>query len=197
MKDPMQNIDDYFYKEIRDHYEYPDENIWNNLEVELDKDVAMAYQRKYQKVKRRANVLLVLLVGFVLYEVTNQYFENGPSGSKPIRNSSDSGPSYDRQLLSLLTAYSDKTIPPDSSDRNDAGHSIVVGTSDLAANKPGDRSIDKLLSDHAPTLVLNNAAWTYEPGETNSRVEPTNENEGPTSAKPFIEFSYPAMRWKD
>jgi len=59
MKNPMYNIDDLFYKGLREHSEYPPENTWNNIEAELDKDVAASYKRKYKIVKRNAVIYLL------------------------------------------------------------------------------------------------------------------------------------------
>ncbi len=88
MKNPMHNIDDMFYKGIQDHSEHPHEQVWNNIEAELDKDVASAYKRKYKKVKRTASLLLILLAGFVTYEAVSIYQSNELAAKEKITTNS-------------------------------------------------------------------------------------------------------------
>src|SRR6185295_2119882 len=84
MENPMHNIDNLFFNGLRDHTEHPAEDVWNNIETDLDNDVATTYKRKYKKLRRTAIVLLTTLIGFVFYEAITLYVNNENSDSSKV-----------------------------------------------------------------------------------------------------------------
>ena len=73
MSEFKNDIDQLFYEGIEAHREYPAPNVWKDVETELDKEVITVYKRKYGKLKKGFGLLLLLFMGFLVYDIFGTY----------------------------------------------------------------------------------------------------------------------------
>jgi hypothetical protein len=73
MSNPLHEIDKLFRDGIEDRSEYPPKELWDNIEAELDKKIAISYKRKYNSLKRKTSALLILLLSIVSYQAAKLY----------------------------------------------------------------------------------------------------------------------------
>ena len=66
----LQNIEDLFKEAFENDEEQLPPGVWNNIEHVLDKDNLVSIKKKYNSLKKFAILLLFLLVGFSIYELS-------------------------------------------------------------------------------------------------------------------------------
>jgi hypothetical protein len=82
MGEPLHDIDKLFLDNIEGHTENPPKNVWDNIEAGLDKTSAVVYKKKYEKTKRAAVILLLLISGILIYEIASvRHGKNDPDGN--------------------------------------------------------------------------------------------------------------------
>lgn len=72
----LQNIEDLFRDGLEDNEEVPSPQVWNGIDNTLDKDNVVSIRKKYTSLKRVALLLLFLLVGLSIYELSNRHNKN-------------------------------------------------------------------------------------------------------------------------
>ena len=72
----LQNIEDLFRDGLEDNEEVPSLQVWNSIDNTLDKDNVVSIRKKYTSLKRVALLLLLLLVGLSIYELSNRHNKN-------------------------------------------------------------------------------------------------------------------------
>ena len=70
MDENLQNIESLFHKALDDNEELPSASVWEAVDKNLDKENIITIRHKYRRLKRTAVFLLLLLVGFSIYEIT-------------------------------------------------------------------------------------------------------------------------------
>ncbi len=79
MKENIPNLENLFKSGIDQHKEMPPEEVWNALDTKLDK--ANALHKKKQQIKKWSSLILLLLIGFIIFEMNPAGFR-GVSGNK-------------------------------------------------------------------------------------------------------------------
>jgi hypothetical protein len=67
MKKDLHNIDDLFKKALEEHEDLPSDQVWENIDKNLDKRKVIAISKKYNKLKWIAAGLLLFSVGMAMY----------------------------------------------------------------------------------------------------------------------------------
>ena len=107
MDENLQNIEDLFHSALDDNAETPSQNVWEAVDKRLDKDNIVSIKRKYTNLKRIAALLLLLLVGFVVYDV---YKTNTPYNSNRFaKNNYNDSDSQNRSPREKDKASNEKT----------------------------------------------------------------------------------------
>ena len=83
----LHNIEELFKSTLDDNEERPSEKVWSAVDSRLDKDKIANIKRKYDKLKRVAFLLLLLLIGFGIYELNNRRTGNDLTNTN--RNNTD------------------------------------------------------------------------------------------------------------
>ena len=76
MDEDLQNIEDLFKAALDDNEDMPSKKVWDGIDTRLDKENIIAIKKKYNTVKRIAFLLLLLVLGFSLYELNNHSTKN-------------------------------------------------------------------------------------------------------------------------
>jgi hypothetical protein len=69
MDENLHNIDHLFRKAIEGHEEAPSNNVWENIDKNLDKKNVVSISKKYRKLKWAAAALLIFSAGLAMYTV--------------------------------------------------------------------------------------------------------------------------------
>ena len=72
----LQNIEDLFRDGLEDNEEMPSTRVWDDIDNSLDKDNVVNIQKKYSNLKKVALILLFLLLGLSMYELTIRHRNN-------------------------------------------------------------------------------------------------------------------------
>ena len=72
----LQNIEDLFRDGLEDNEEMPSPQVWNSIDNTLDKTNVISIRKKYTSLKRVALLLLFLLLGLSIYELSNRHNKN-------------------------------------------------------------------------------------------------------------------------
>ena len=73
MDENLHNIENLFRDGLEDNEELPSSNVWNGIDNTLDKDNVVSIKKKYTTMKRVAILLLVILLGFSVYELSTRH----------------------------------------------------------------------------------------------------------------------------
>lgn len=77
MSEYKNDIDELFYEGVEAHRELPATNVWKEIETELNKEAVTVYKKKYGKLKKSFALLLLLFMGFLVYDILNTYVFDG------------------------------------------------------------------------------------------------------------------------
>ena len=80
MDENLHNIEDLFRDGLEENEEIPPLQAWKDIDNTLNKDNVVSIKKKYTAMKRVAVLLLLLLVGFSIYELTNRRNVQGIAG---------------------------------------------------------------------------------------------------------------------
>ena len=72
MDENLHNIENLFRDGLEDNEEIPPPHAWKDIDNTLNKDNVVSINKKYTAMKRVAVLLLLLLLGFSIYELTNK-----------------------------------------------------------------------------------------------------------------------------
>ena len=73
MDENLHTTEDLFYTNLDGHAEPPPPAAWDHISQTLDRDNLILIKKKYNRVKRFAALLLMLLIGFSVYEINSSH----------------------------------------------------------------------------------------------------------------------------
>lgn len=77
MDKDLQNIEDLFRSALENNEEIPSARLWYAVDQRLDKETVVTIKKKYKTLKRFSLLLLLLLIGFSIYELNIRYGSSG------------------------------------------------------------------------------------------------------------------------
>ena len=147
----LHDIEWLFHSALNDNEETPSEDTWEKIDKQLDKDNIVTIKRKYTKVKRIAVFLLLVLLGFVVYDVykTNM-LQNINDFAKNKYNDSDEQKQLDRKADKISNEKTESTSAAVAGKENAAIYKEdhIVLNDPLAADK-------KSMNKKQPALTSN------------------------------------------
>ena len=78
MDENLHDTEHLFYSNLEGHSEQPGPRAWDHISHTLDRDNLILIKKKYNRLKRFAALLLLLLIGFGVYEINNS--NGSPAG---------------------------------------------------------------------------------------------------------------------
>jgi hypothetical protein len=145
MSEYKNDIDELFYEGIEAHREHPANNVWKEIETELNKEAVTVYKKKYGKLKKGFTLLLLLFMGFLVYDIFGTYVfdETGTTVKQEItpviENAGKSEHTLsdgDKQSSELPVKTSTQTSPVrETAPNNNIQHKSTTNT-------PGNNSQD-------------------------------------------------------
>ncbi|HLG41262.1 MAG TPA: hypothetical protein VI461_16395, partial [Chitinophagaceae bacterium] len=83
MSTSLHEIDKLFRDGIDGRSEYPPQNVWDNIESELDKETVInSYRRKYNSLKRKTSILFALFLAVIVYGIIKLNDAGNPVGPR-------------------------------------------------------------------------------------------------------------------
>lgn len=95
MDKDLHNIDDLFRSGLEDHEEMPSAKVWKAVDQRLDKDTVVTVKKKYKTLKKFSLLLLLLLIGLSIYELSNRYTSGGIAKTNNIDTGKTTAPGND------------------------------------------------------------------------------------------------------
>jgi Outer membrane protein beta-barrel domain len=135
MDKDLRNIEDLFKSALDDNEEMPAAKVWEAVDKRLDKDTVVTIKKKYNILKRFSLLLLFLLTGVAIYELSSRYRHSDVAKSNNTEtgkaNEQDNDGGNKKQIdgnsvaskeKNNLTEINDITIPAvrDNSNNNKA-----------------------------------------------------------------------------
>ena len=210
MDENLHNIENLFRDGLEDNAEMPSLNVWNGIDNILDKDNVVSFKKKYTAMKRIAILLLLIVLGFSIYELSTSHnngaMANGnenSSNSETISksNNTETASTYTNKSLnpadSLVIAKSTSTNNPQIHAENDStiGNKITSDNILASSKKNNDykqnTSVDNSIVDKS---MLNNKF------KLNGKIKPVKKDKeiiGNNSIVDNISFIKTKQRFSD
>ena len=158
----LQNIEDLFRKGLADNEEMPSPDVWNGIDKMLDKDNVVSINKKYNSLKIVALLLLFLLFGLSIYELSNRHNKNNvATQNKESVTNDNSNEVFTNTIPSKRLADSvrinknehQNTIPENSvADKNlPDSHPLVQPGNNATLKKKKDIVSDNTIPSLKPT----------------------------------------------
>ena len=174
----LQNIENLFRDGLEDNEEAPSPQVWNGIDKTLDKDNVVSIRKKYTSLKRVALVLLFLLLGLSIYELSNRHNKNNLAkqnkeervNKKPVNDSNSKDVSANitdpkkindsarRNNYQQNTANNNSAVDKSFSDNSD----VLNSSANLKHNKFFSKAVYKINIQNAEPVkdfdeaVINN-----------------------------------------
>ena len=178
----LQNIENLFREGLDDNEEMPSSNVWDGIDNRLDKDNVISIKKKYSNLKRVALLLLLLLIGFSLYELnyrrTNSGFaeKNNNAGNKETvtgNNNNESQKSVNKNISASKNINNNTTLNP-IPDNN----SQVPPGNNLITDKQYQKSVSPIGNDIANTPTILKQRYLFvNPSENRQKIKPSEPGE--------------------
>ena len=185
----LQNIEDLFREGLDDNEEMPSSNVWDGIDNRLDKDNVISIKKKYSNLKRIALLLLLLLIGFSLYELnyrrTNSGFaeknKNAWNKETVTGNNNENQESVNKNIPA-----SNSKKQPDSKNINTNttlnpipdNNSQVPPGNNLITDKQYQKSVPQIAKDIANTpTVLKQRYLFVNPSENRQKIKSSEPGE--------------------
>ena len=172
MDENLHNIENLFRDGLEDNEELPSSNVWNGIDNTLDKDNVVSIKKKYTTMKRVAILLLLLLLGFSVYELSTRHnSERIAKGNGNDSNNEAINKSNEREGV----------VPSNISPKNPID-SISINNKDKSnSNSPVDNSIsNKNTANNNPPIQPGNNIISENKNvansNTNSSTQKNNAN---------------------
>ena len=165
MDENLHNIEDLFRDGLENNVEMPPLQAWKDIDNILNRDNVVSIKKKYTAMKRLAVLLLLLLLGFSIYELTNRHNAEGivkdngnGSNTESISKRSDKETGLSHIIPSQkivdsinLNIKNKENIPNDNSvdNKNTATNIIQIqpGTINVIENKSSSSNTTNYLTE--------------------------------------------------
>ena len=178
MDENLHNIENLFRDGLEGNEELPSLNVWNGIDNALDKDNVVSIKKKYTKMKRVAILLLLLVLGFSVYELSIRHNSEGiAKGNRNDSNDEAINKSNDRETVLPSTTQSKNPIDSISLNNKDKGNSPVdnsISNKNTANNNPPIQSGNNIITENKNASNTNSNSSTQKDNvDKNSSVDNT------------------------
>ena len=139
MDENLQDTEELFYSNLEGQAEEPPVYAWDHISQTLDRDNLILIKKKYNRVKRLAAFLLLLLIGFSVYEINSGRGDKRGSNGETVQASTipaANGEKNTRNAGGARNETSEKTLQPYKAGGSFGNEQQLQGN-----NPPGDISI--------------------------------------------------------
>ena len=178
MDENLHNIENLFRDGLEGNEELPSLNVWNGIDNTLDKDNVVSIKKKYTTMKRVAILLLLLVLGFSVYELSIRHNSEGiAKGNRNDSNNEAINKSNDRETVLPSTTQSKNPIDSISLNNKDKGNSPVynsISNKNTANNNPPIQSGNNIITENKNASNTNSNSSTQKDNvDKNSSVDNT------------------------
>ncbi len=155
MDEDLQNIEDLFREGLEDNEEMPSGQVWNYIDKSLDQDNVISIKKKYTSLKRVSLVLLFLLIGLSIYELSNRY-TNGANILTSNTNNNALSPHTNKSQQPIDSISVNNTNKGNNVIDNSVVHNFLPDTQRI---QPGNNSlIENKTASKNNNIANNNTA---------------------------------------
>ena len=126
MDENLHDIENLFHSALEDNEEIPSQRVWEAVDRQLDKDKIITIKKKYTNLKRIVVLLLLLVVGFSLYNL----YVNKPANGKLVVQNSDR-PVLDKQNKS------DRPVDNTVNKKTETAQAVATNTNNILPGSKG------------------------------------------------------------
>ncbi len=189
MDENLHNIEDLFRNGLEDNEDVPSPQVWKDIDNILDKDNVVNIKKKYATMKRLAILLLLLVLGFSVYELSMKHNSGGiAKGNRNDSNNEAINKSNDRRTA--LPPNPQSKNPIDSINLNNKGKE----------NSPLDNSGDNNTANNNPPIQPGNNTVTVNKNaantNSNSSTQKDNVDKNSSVDNTIGDISIPENKFK-
>ncbi len=175
MSENLHDIEDLFYDSIEGHQEMPPNSVWDNIDHKLDKKSVALANKKYNRLRRLAAVLLFFLLGTITYEVLTKTGHIKGQKNTVVNSNSKNEPIESAAAKPGIIITKDNKKPQDIQIAKAKSNSLLNANSVI---KPSGAENSKYLKDSVNTASPGNSKLLI-PGREETRIAITNRNLNP------------------
>ena len=203
MDENLRNIEDLFRDGLEDNVEMPPVRTWKDIDNALNKDNIVSIKKKYSNLKRIALLLLALLLGLSIYELSLKHNDKGiANGNSSGSNSTALSKSNNNEPVSKLANKSQNSVDSNSLNKENKENAPIDNlVADKATsnnnlqtrpendNSTGNKTTSNTISSsskkkgnyHQNTTIDNSQVGTNMPdnkSKLNQKINPENKSKG-------------------
>ncbi|MGG9970159.1 outer membrane beta-barrel protein [Ferruginibacter sp. SUN002] len=191
MKEDLHDIDKLFQSAINEHQEMPSDEVWNNLEKNLDKNDIIDFRKKNSGLKRLSVLLLLLLSGISVYLLLNTQKDKPVSSNQitttpndPVADQSQKNIAAKKNTADILK---DKLIAKKTIEKADVAE--AKNSSSLETNNTANAATGKAISDQNKTTATLKRSSKNNPVKNKNISGNINKSRKTTTKKASVKIS--------
>ena len=141
MDKDLHDIEDLFRAGLDDNEERPSSNVWDAIDIRLDKDTVIIIKKKYNTLKKISLLLLLLLIGLSLYELSNRHTDDSLAKINSTSVDKEPTPNNDIQKQNNKNAFTSKEQVNPKDLTNNTAVNTIPGNSTIITQSPGSNFI--------------------------------------------------------